>query len=814
MATYKLTTGYDTITGTGDADTFDGKVEGKSGGTDTLNGAGGNDTFLLEKAAGTVNGGEGIDTLFTSDLGTAAYVSVEILDAEGDFIRASLAKLDSFSLFTRSAAPEDNIVFEVIGEGGIFDFTGRTLDGHGVTIHDYGVSDGYNITGTQFDDILVGSSYSDVLIGGDGNDMLFAQFFNWYGPDVLDGGNGNDRLEIDDAEGDFLGGNGNDLFIVSDCSGTVVGGAGVDTVSFGMTPRFGSVVFKSVEILDLTGLEYGFYISISQLGAFSTVKSAEGERPAINLWKEGGSINFATRLSGSSVFVDAQDTESSVDIVGTALADTIYGSSYDDTLDGHRGADTVDGGNGNDTYFVDIEADIVNEAAGRGTADRVAARVSYALVADAEIEHLTTTSTAGTAAINLTGNALKQTITGNAGANVLHDGGAGVADVMKGLGGNDTYRVYNSGDVIVETASQGVADRVIAAVDYKLVAGVHIEIMATDDVTGTSGIDLTGNSLKQDITGNAGNNTLSSGAAGAADTMRGLEGNDTYLIYNSGDIIVETATQGKADKVAAAADYTLGAGVHVEIMTTTSAAGTSAINLTGNALAQDITGNAGNNILSSGAAGSADTLRGLGGDDIYRVYNSGDIIVETASQGAADRVMAAVDYKLGAGVHVEIMTTNGTTGTSGIDLTGNEIAQSITGNAGANVLDGKGGNDVLNGLGGKDTLRGGTGSDIFVFDTALGAANVDTIADFSVVDDTIRLENAIFAALTTTGTLSLANFRANTTGEAQDSNDRIIYETDTGRLYYDADANGAGARIHFATLTGLPTLTNADFAVV
>jgi Ca2+-binding RTX toxin-like protein len=164
-----------------------------------------------------------------------------------------------------------------------------------------------------------------------------------------------------------------------------------------------------------------------------------------------------------------------------------------------------------------------------------------------------------------------------------------------------------------------------------------------------------------------------------------------------------------------------------------------------------------------------------------------------------------VDYTLGAGVYVEAMQTTSSAGTAGIDLTGNAIAQAIFGNAGSNILDGKGGSD---------TLTGGDGKDFFVFSTALGAGNVDTIADFSVADDTIRLENAIFTALTATGTLAASAFRANTTGLAGDSDDRIIYETDTGKLYYDANGTASGGGIHFATLAVGLSLISADFVVV
>ena len=401
-------------------------------------------------------------------------------------------------------------------------------------------------------------------------------------------------------------------------------------------------------------------------------------------------------------------------------------------------------------------------------------------------------------------------VTGTAGDDVLTnrvEGGTinGLAgnDTMYGSAADDIFRVGEAGDVIVEGKGGGTADRVIATVSYVLSAGAEVELLTTNSSGATVAINLTGNALHQEIVGNAGINTLKDGG-GAADVLKGLGGNDTYLVYAAGTTVVEGSTGG-TDKVLAAVDFALGSGQYVEALATTNGSGTSGIDLTGNALAQSITGNAGVNILHDGGKGAADTLAGLGGNDTYRVYNSGDVIVETATQGAADKVAAAVDYALGTGVHVEAMTTNGSSGTTGIDLTGNEFVQSITGNAGANILDGQGGNDTLTGLLGKD---------FFVFSTALGAANVDAITDFNVADDTIRLENAIFTALTTTGVLSASFFKDNFLAP-RDADDRIIYNSNTGSLFYDADGLGTDfAAVKFAALaTGL-SLTAADFVVV
>ncbi|MEQ1954508.1 calcium-binding protein [Mesorhizobium sp. CN2-181] len=318
---------------------------------------------------------------------------------------------------------------------------------------------------------------------------------------------------------------------------------------------------------------------------------------------------------------------------------------------------------------------------------------------------------------------------------------------------------------------------------------------SSDTLSGLAGNDA--------IDGGAGDDVLNGGAG--ADTMTGGSGNDVFYVNSQSDVAVELAGQGAADRITASADYALAPGAEIEQLRTTSSAGSASIDLTGNTLSQTITGNAGFNVLSDGGKGASDTLIGLSGNDTYRVYNSGDLIVETASQGASDRVMAALDYKLGTGVHVEVMTTNGTSGTSGIDLTGNELAQAVTGNAGANIIDGRGGSD---------TLRGSNGQDLFVFSTAPGAGNVDTLADFSVAADTIRLENAVFTALGPAGTLAATAFSANAAGIAQDADDRIVYDTATGGLFYDADGIGAMSAVQFAAMAAGLSVTNADFVVI
>jgi Ca2+-binding RTX toxin-like protein len=91
---------------------------------------------------------------------------------------------------------------------------------------------------------------------------------------------------------------------------------------------------------------------------------------------------------------------------------------------------------------------------------------------------------------------------------------------------------------------------------------------------------------------------------------------------------------------------------------------------------------------------------------------------------------------------------------------------------------------------------------------------VDRITDFSGVD-VIRLDNDIFDGLAT-GALMAGRFHSapGATG-GNDPGDRIIYDTTSGELLFDADGSGTVAAVHFATLTALPaTLGAADFFII
>ncbi|WP_376705444.1 calcium-binding protein [Mesorhizobium sp. ISC25] len=517
--------------------------------------------------------------------------------------------------------------------------------------------------------------------------------------------------------------------------------------------------------------------------------------PAFDYTYKWGTQNGDTALESSpelqAVFREHNLATSGTEPPPVDTSDTLYGTSGDDVFHG-AGGHTMIGYGGNDTYYVEDVRDKEVEAAGGG-ADKVFASVSHALAAGSEIELLATNSPSGTTAINLTGNEFAQTIQGNAGANVIN--GLGGADTMTGYGGNDTYYVDNAGDRVFEAVGGG-SDRVVTSVRHALSAGSQIELLATTNPSGTTAINLLGNEFGQTIQGNNGDNIIKGG--GGADTMVGYGGNDIYHVENAGDRVVEAAGGG-ADRVFSSVSYALSAGSQIEILAADNPAGTTAMNLTGNEFGQTIRGNAGGNVINGGAG--ADKMVGYGGNDTYFADSAGDRVYEAAG-GGTDKVLASVSHALTAGSQIEFLATTNPSGTSAINLTGNGFAQTIQGNAAANLINGGGGADILTGNGGNDA---------FVFNSALGAGNIDRITDFNKLQDKIQLDDAVFAGLKLGG-LSSDAFFAGTA--AHDSSDHIIYNSSTGALSFDSDGIGGAAQIQFATLSPGLSLAAGSFLVI
>ncbi|MDR6756796.1 Ca2+-binding RTX toxin-like protein [Mycoplana sp. BE70] len=214
------------------------------------------------------------------------------------------------------------------------------------------------------------------------------------------------------------------------------------------------------------------------------------------------------------------------------------------------------------------------------------------------------------------------TLNGGADKDLL-DGGVG-ADTMSGGLGNDTFVVDSTGDKVIEKADEG-TDLVQASISYTL--GANVENLT---LTGTGKIDGTGNSLANVLVGNAANNVLD-GKSGA-DKMQGGGGNDTYMVDNLADAVVEKANQG-IDLVKASVSHSLSANVENLALT-----GTGNIDGTGNGLANVIKGTAGINTLKGGAGN--DTLMGEAGND--RLHGGAGADKLYGGSGADTFVFAAI----------------------------------------------------------------------------------------------------------------------------------------------------------------------------
>jgi Ca2+-binding RTX toxin-like protein len=405
-------------------------------------------------------------------------------------------------------------------------------------------------------------------------------------------------------------------------------------------------------------------------------------------------------------------------------------------------------------------------------------------------------------------------IEGNAGNDSLN--GYGGNDLIRGLDGNDFINGGDGNDTLIggpgsDRLQGGNGSDVLeggAGIDYLnggagadtatyagTIVGVTIDLAMGTGSGGDAQNDqlisienVTGSATGDNLTGDGFNNILD-GSFGA-DVMTGSGGNDTYIVDNAGDQTIELIGGGN-DTVRSWMSWTLAD--NVERLQLLAGANNSA---TGNSLDNELFGNRGNNVLN-GRAG-ADRMEGSGGNDSYYVDNSGDQAMEVAG-GGTDTVRAWTTWTLGA--NLERLVLLGTT--QPLNGAGNSLNNAIFGNAGNNRLAGWAGNDFL---------TGGAGFDTFIFNTALNAAtNVDTITDFSVADDTIRLDDAIFTAIGPVGTLAAAAFTIG--AAATTAAHRIVYNSTTGALTYDSNGNAAGGATQFAVLdTGL-ALTNADFLI-
>jgi Ca2+-binding RTX toxin-like protein len=349
----------------------------------------------------------------------------------------------------------------------------------------------------------------------------------------------------------------------------------------------------------------------------------------------------------------------------------------------------------------------------------------------------------------------------------------------------------------------------------------------------------------------ASNDPLNNSLIGTAgrDYMNGGAGNDTYIV-TSGDVLVDSSG---IDTVVSSVSWNLGSGFENLTLTGTAVSGS------GNSGNNTIIGNAANNAIS-GREGN-DSLYGGAGNDTFIMSNGAGASYGQDSIDGGDGV-DTVDFGVNARspVFADLSTARLSGGGSAAagsatlfsieNVAGGAYADQLIGDAKANFLFGYSGNDLLVGAEGNDRLEGGAGDDwlyggfsfatsgtgtgndlltggagrdVFVFNDSPNPfissplATADRITDFCTAIDTLAFDDNVFPGAGGPGRFAPGDqrfFAGSGAASGHDESDRVIYDTSTGRLYYDADGSGLGAAQLIATLQGLPALAATDIAVI
>ena len=229
-----------------------------------------------------------------------------------------------------------------------------------------------------------------------------------------------------------------------------------------------------------------------------------------------------------------------------------------------------------------------------------------------------------------------------------------------------------------------------------------------------------------------------------------------------------------------------------------------------------------------GRAG-VDVINGAGGFDHLTFWDSGDdgighgiVINTTLAANVQDDGYGNVETALGiesfGGTRFGDRFTGGSE-TNHFD--GDDGNDTLNGGGGEDFLDGGWGNDsIVGGLGNDhmggggsdDTLTGNAGEDDFNFNWNLDEVGVDVITDMQVGIDEIWV--ASWWGGLTTEFLVASQFRSGAgVSTANTAAQRLIYDTTTGALFFDADGAGGVAAEQFAVLSNKAAITFEDFHV-
>jgi Ca2+-binding RTX toxin-like protein len=323
-------------------------------------------------------------------------------------------------------------------------------------------------------------------------------------------------------------------------------------------------------------------------------------------------------------------------------------------------------------------------------------------------------------------------------------------------------------------------------------------------------------SLTTEPIGGEGNNLLVAPQIGSA-ILSGLDGNDLIFSLSGNDYL----NGGSGDDLLIGAhgtDTMLGGPGNDRYLVTNGHGGDIIVDESGSDTLVFLTNN------GDGYSGQLITYR-QGSSLFYRSYtqdwqdDSTEFYIGEIKNFQGKGYIEQIFYVDGDASNFYKAIAKGNTGSAKADwISSTATGGSLSGLAGDDVLVGFTAADTLRGGAGNDALYGGPGtaSDKFVFDFAPNAkTNVDYIWDFSPDEDKIQFSRNIFKGFAATGTVgSTAYVEGSGKTTADSAAQRLIYNTTTGDLFYDADGNGRAAAVKVAIIGNKGDLSHTDFEII